>query len=206
MTALPPLSELGLPVWWPRFRAKITIDPERGCWNWWPAGCPTNGYGAFQIAKRRYAAHILIYKTLVGEIPKGLELDHLCRNKSCVNPDHLEAVTHAVNCQRAARKHALCRNGLHPLEGDNVLPFRTERITCRACWSIGQRRRYLADRDRIVRRTSFRHAARPLLKEFGAEVRLTIDEMALNLDTYCGTARPWASRGPYSQELCDDRP
>lgn len=70
------------------------------CWLW--TGYISKGYGLMSMGNRvQRPAHIVVYEHLVGPIPDGLELDHLCRVKRCVNPDHLEPVTHAVNCQRA---------------------------------------------------------------------------------------------------------
>lgn len=58
------------------------------------------GYGGFQVDGKRRLAHRVAYQLTKGEIPTGLEIDHLCRNKSCVNPEHLEVVTRSVNCLR----------------------------------------------------------------------------------------------------------
>lgn len=72
-----------------------------GCWPW--LGTKSRlGYGtaATKVAGRTNQAHRVVYEALVGPIPTGLELDHLCRNTSCVNPSHLEPVTHAENMRR----------------------------------------------------------------------------------------------------------
>lgn len=97
------------------------------------------GYGIYggNGGKR---AHRLTYEALVGEIPEGLELDHLCRIRRCVNPAHLEPVTHRVNILRgdtfAARKKAQthCVNG-HELAGHNAYhtPTRPNTRQCRTC-------------------------------------------------------------------------
>src|SRR5580698_2584776 len=74
------------------------VEKTESCWNW--KGGKTNGYGCFQIAKVNFRAHRLAYELLRGPIPTGLHLDHLCRNRSCVNPDHLEPVTQRENTLR----------------------------------------------------------------------------------------------------------
>lgn len=92
---VPMLSRL-----WPKVRK------ADGCWEWL-ATRTSNGYGQFWAG--RYSAtgqplldsaHRVVYEALVGPIPAGLELDHLCRNAGCVNPAHLEPVTHAENVRR----------------------------------------------------------------------------------------------------------
>lgn len=85
-----------------RFWSKV--DRSGGpdaCWLW--TGAPIDGYGTFTVStgvSRR--AHRVAYELQVGPIPAGLEIDHLCRVKLCVNVKHLEAVTHAENLRRAA--------------------------------------------------------------------------------------------------------
>ena len=82
-----------------RFWSKVKKTTD--CWLW--EGALRKGYGEIAIGRRgdgMMQTHRLAYLTLVGDIPDGLELDHLCRVRHCVNPDHLEAVTRAVNVQR----------------------------------------------------------------------------------------------------------
>ena len=83
-----------------RFWAKVDRRCEGECWPW-IGSCFPNGYGAFK-SERMTTAHRAAYELLVGPIPEGLHLDHLCRNRVCVNPAHLDPVTAAENNRRAA--------------------------------------------------------------------------------------------------------
>lgn len=86
----------------------------------WTGRVDEKGYGRFYADGKHRKAHRYLYEKLVEPVPDGLELDHLCRNRCCVNLDHLEAVTHEQNMSRGA--HAMkqvCARG-HPYEGDNI--------------------------------------------------------------------------------------
>jgi hypothetical protein len=123
-----------------RLDAKISPEPNTGCWLW--TGCLTSkGYGHFGLNRRAILAHRAAYELLVGPIPSGLELDHLCRVRSCVNPAHLEPVTHAENVRRGAahgtygsfeRAKTHCPKG-HPYSGDNLVDRADGSRSCRAC-------------------------------------------------------------------------
>ncbi len=116
------------------FEKVVTSD---GCWIW--TACVNNdGYGGFWDGKR-WTAHRWLYERLVGPVPDGLELDHLCRNIRCVRIDHLEPITHQENIvrgvswagQNAAKTH--CPKG-HPYDLLNTLYEGVERVRrCRAC-------------------------------------------------------------------------
>jgi hypothetical protein len=117
-----------------RFWAKV--DRTDGCWLW-TAGRDGPGYGQLKVDEQTVKAHRFSYELHVGPIPDGLELDHLCRVRHCVNPAHLEPVTHAENCRRgtvgqnmATKTH--CPQG-HPYEGDNLAIDRNGSRRCRAC-------------------------------------------------------------------------
>lgn len=75
------------------------IDTSGDCWEWQGAVDP-NGYGRFHIDGRMLGAHRVTYQMLVGEIPEGRDLDHLCRNRRCVRPSHLEPVSRYENLMR----------------------------------------------------------------------------------------------------------
>ena len=72
---------------------------DGGCWLW--MGCLRNGYGVLMVSKKAEYAHRLSYERFRGSIPAGLDIDHLCRNRACVNPDHLEPVTRGENVRRS---------------------------------------------------------------------------------------------------------
>lgn len=80
------------------FRAKVSVS-ESGCWVW-PTRIAPSGYGRIYHAGRDYLAHRVFYAAANGSAPVGLDIDHLCRNRRCVNPAHLEAVTRKVNLNR----------------------------------------------------------------------------------------------------------
>lgn len=91
-----------------RFFEKVSPEPNTGCWAWTGA-VNSRGYGSVGMGCRGHgraivrAAHRVSWLLERGELPEGLVLDHLCRNPWCVNPAHLEPVTHAINVQRGAQ-------------------------------------------------------------------------------------------------------
>jgi HNH endonuclease len=122
-----------------RLIEKIDVDGAGGCWLWTSA-LDWGGYPIVWIGdgvSRR--AHRVVYELYVEPIPPGLQLDHLCGVRRCVNPDHLEAVTGAINVGRSpntpmARKRAQthCRRG-HPFDLLNTRWSADGRRSCRAC-------------------------------------------------------------------------
>ena len=141
------LAEAGvmreIPHLFDRFDSFYIPEPMSGCWIW-IGGDNGNDYGVFSL-KHGYTiyAHRFSYLVHKGDIPDGLELDHTCRNRLCVNPDHLEAVTHQVNKIRGMKTH--CKYG-HALTEDNLYYDPGGRRYCIVCI-----RRHQKERPRRIR-------------------------------------------------------
>ena len=132
------------------FATRTIIDPETGCVIFTKKPTST-GYGNAKISGRQYRAHKLMYETVVGPVPTGLVLHHECRNKICVNPEHLRPVTDWENTMaddtpaRRNRDKTHCARG-HLLAGDNLhLQRRHDGTTrpkrrCRACGLLSYHR------------------------------------------------------------------
>lgn len=82
-----------------RHSRKVELASDTDCLIW-IGGRQPNGYGRFYINGHQKMAHVVTYKHFIGPVPEGMELDHLCRNRSCINPNHLEPVTRLVNVRR----------------------------------------------------------------------------------------------------------
>lgn len=138
-------------------QSKIAV--VNGCWEW--TGCTNSkGYGCVHHDGKVRLTHRVSYELLVGQIPDGLQIDHLCRNKRCCNPKHLEAVTAQENTRRAQGDR--CKYG-HPLAGPNVkvkskgsAGFQRQCAVCQ----IDERTRRTARESKGMRRTSATAAAR----------------------------------------------
>lgn len=124
-----------------RFWSKV-YPADNGRWLWIGAK-GSKGYGNLCVGKRFLNAHRASYSALIGDVPQGLVLDHLCRTRLCVNPAHLEAVTQQVNLLRGegvtARNAAAttCKLG-HPLTGRDGRGCRYCPICQRATWRRAQ--------------------------------------------------------------------
>lgn len=131
-----------------RFFSKVSGQSGDGCWLW--TGALRYGYGHFRVGGRqgrREMAHRFAYEKLIGPIPSGLDLDHLCRVRNCVNPRHLEPVTRKTNILRGESHLAQqarrleCIHG-HALQGENLYVTPQGRRQCKECRRTSLRRLY----------------------------------------------------------------
>lgn len=119
-----------------RISNRFVIDLMTGCWVW--TGALSAGkYGSIFHEGRMQKAHRVMYRLRVGEIPAGLDLDHLCRNTRCCNPAHLEPVSRSENLKRSPlmdnnSQKTHCPSG-HPYSGDNLIIRKTGWRLCLTC-------------------------------------------------------------------------
>lgn len=137
-----------------RFERYVARDVDSGCW-FWTGYINDAGYGLFSVRRGRgksALAYLWRWEHDHGPVPAGLELDHLCRNTRCVNPAHLEPVTHRENVRRAYPLREACPNG-HPFTTANSYfhPWKGHGPRCRICRNEGMaRRRALATREAVA--------------------------------------------------------
>lgn len=125
-----------------RFWARV-FPSRGGCWLW--LGYRINGYAKMRVGGKNSQASRFVYELFHGPIPPGHQVDHLCRNRNCVNPWHLEAVTPAENNRRSLSPSALnigkthCKHG-HEFTPENTIPKANGGRNCRQCRNERKRR------------------------------------------------------------------
>jgi len=123
-----------VPDAWVEERFEANVDRSGECWRW-TGRLNMHGYGEMSINGKVTRAHRWAYEHWIGPIPKGLEVDHLCRNRACVKPEHLEPVTHRENMRRATRAAGLdetCKRG-HARTPENLRIDPNGRRRCVVC-------------------------------------------------------------------------
>lgn len=131
-----------------RISSRIAIDSESGCWEW--EGAKSNGYGRVYWKGKPRPTHRVAYTLYVGEIPEGKQIDHLCANPCCMNPEHLQPVTPQVNtlrgraieaAQERGRRTTHCKHG-HEFNEKNTYRRKNGSRACLECIRTRARERY----------------------------------------------------------------
>ena len=128
-----------------RIVRRVVVLRLGACWEW--TGCKVqNGYGHFRpegkAGTKPVRAHRWAWERVNGPVPDGRELDHICRNRACVRPSHMQAVTHLENMRRSPIKYPThCKYG-HPLSGDNLHVSKRGHRVCRACDNRRSKQKY----------------------------------------------------------------
>lgn len=132
----------GQPKWYNQYMDRFLshVNKTDSCWLW-TASKDSRGYGYFYSGNKNVKAHRASYQFFVGEIPANMVIDHLCKNPSCVNPKHIEAVTQAENLYRGDTLAAInrakthCKNG-HEFTQANTITRKNGTRNCRTCINL----------------------------------------------------------------------
>jgi hypothetical protein len=134
-----------------RFWSKVNLPDENGC-TVWNAGLDSYGYGQFHVTVdgKTYnrKAHQVALELAGVEIPVGLEPDHTCEVRACVNVQHMELVTHAENLRRRALRSTHCMSGRHRWDDPGVTTYLGGKRVCRVCRNENRRMNYAAGAGR----------------------------------------------------------
>jgi hypothetical protein len=130
-----------------RLMRNVVRVPESGCWLW-EGAVSKLGYGRIAFEGKAKFAHRVAFTTLVGEVPDGMELDHLCKVRSCVNPYHLEPVTRLENMKRSGafvyrQQRSHCPKGHELTEDNKYFAACSNKYLCRACLKARKQRHLL---------------------------------------------------------------
>lgn len=163
------------------------LQPALGpCWEW--MGTRTDrGYGVFKINGHNRRAHRVLWEDNCGALNNGIELDHLCQNRGCVRPSHLEPVTHSEHMSRSARaRQTHCWRG-HALADDNIRFNGGGSRVCKQCALLRERMR----RQHLPRRNKLKPEDVYEIREWWARVDGTIYSGSRGNDTISAVARKY---------------
>lgn len=137
------------------FWSKVEVS-DSGCWEW-TASLDTGGYAQLGRGGKNLRGHRVAFQAAGNTLVRGLVIDHLCRNRKCVNPDHLEQVSNQENLRRGESPSAEnsrkthCKNG-HPLSGENLFVARNSSRQCRICQRRRKRESHRRNREKNLER------------------------------------------------------
>lgn len=126
-----------------RLGDKVIPEPMSGCWLFTGSLFNGYGYGYDERTKKTRLAHRIVYELLVGPVPGGLQIDHLCRNRACVNPQHMEPVTLGENVLRGIGPTAINARKTRCVRGHKYSHRDKNQRFCRECRDLAVKR-YLA--------------------------------------------------------------
>jgi len=135
-----------------RFYSKIKFNEETWCWDW-VGTTLQRGYGHFKLKRKIWRSHRLSYLIHKGDLIEGLTLNHLCRNRKCCNPDHLEQITSKENIlcgesfSAVNKRKTHCKRG-HEFTEENTINLSRNRRECRKCRKLHDHNKYYKDLEK----------------------------------------------------------